>query len=88
MVARMGFQMLEQKKTRAAIALFAYNVRRFPDLPDAYDHLVGAYEQSNQLELAMKNCELGLEKARKISDPTVPYFERSLADLRKRLEKR
>ena len=88
LVARMGFQMLEQKKTRAAIALFAYNVRRFPDLPDAYDHLVGAYEQSNQLELAMKNCELGLEKARKISDPSVPYFERSLADLRKRLEKR
>jgi uncharacterized protein len=88
MVARMGFQFLTQKKPRSAIALFQYNVRRFPDLPDAYDHLVAAYEQDNQLDQAVKYCELGLEKAKQSSSTDVPYFEKNLADIRKRIEKR
>jgi predicted alpha/beta superfamily hydrolase len=88
LVARTGFRLLEEKKTQAAIALFQYNVKRFPELPDCYDHLVVAYEQSNQLELAIKSCEAGLEKARKASDPSVPYFEKSLADLKVRLARR
>jgi predicted alpha/beta superfamily hydrolase len=88
LVARKGFQFLGEKKIPAAIAMFQYNVRRFPDLPDAYDHLVAAYEQSNQLEPAIKNCELALEKAKKISDPAVPYYEKNLVDLKKKLEGR
>lgn len=87
-VARKGFQFLGEKKVPPAIALFQYNVKRFPDLPDAYDHLVTAYELSNQLELAITNCELALQKAKKISDPAVPYYEKNLTDLRKKLERR
>ena len=88
LVARRGFQFLAEKKIPAALALFHYNVKRFPDLPDAYDHLVTAYELNNQLELAIVNCQLALEKAKKTSDSTVPYYEKNLADLKKKRDAR
>jgi uncharacterized protein len=88
LVSKLGFQLLHKKRTTQAITMFQYNVRRFPELADAYEHLSLAYEQNNQLELAIKSCELALEKARKHSDPFVPYFQRNLEELKRKVRER
>jgi tetratricopeptide (TPR) repeat protein len=88
LVSKLGFQLLGKKRTTQAIMLFQYNARRFPELADAYEHLSVAYEQNNQLQLAKKSCELALEKARKHSDPLVPYYQRTLEELKKKMGER
>jgi len=54
-INRMGYDALEQKKTRLAIALFKANVSAFPDSANAYDSLGEAYRRSGDKDRARES---------------------------------
>lgn len=57
----LGYQLLQQKKFKDAIAIFKLNVEEYPKEADPYDSLGEAYMTNGDKELAIKNYEKSLE---------------------------
>lgn len=57
----LGYQLLEMKKIREAIAIFQLNVEAYPQSFNTYDSLGEAYMAAGEKELAIKNYERSLE---------------------------
>lgn len=60
-INRYGYQLLEEKRVKAAIAFFKLNVELFPGSWNAYDSLGEAYETAGNKKLTIKNYKKSLE---------------------------
>ncbi|HZW40575.1 MAG TPA: S41 family peptidase [Ignavibacteriaceae bacterium] len=56
-----GYNYLQKNKIDMAIAIFKYNVKKFPDSANTYDSLGEAYMKNNQKDLAIQNYKKSLE---------------------------
>ncbi len=56
-----GYQLLQNKKNKEALAVFMMNAESFPTSPNAYDCLADAYEASAQNELAVTYAQKALD---------------------------
>ncbi|MBL7961844.1 hypothetical protein JNL27_16550 [bacterium] len=86
----MGYQLLQNKKTKEALAVFSVNVESFPVSPNAYDCLSDAYEADGQVELAVVNAQRALDllaAATNLNDNFKNGIRRSAEDKIKRLKK-
>ncbi len=57
----LGYAFLAEKKPEAAVALFEFNVERFPDSWNAHDSLGEGYAALGKTDLAIKSYERSLE---------------------------
>lgn len=57
----MGYEYLQDKKVKEAIAVFQLNVEAFPRSSNVYDSLGEAYAAAGEKELAIKNYERSVE---------------------------
>ena len=57
----LGYELLQNGKTRDAIELFKLNVAAYPESPNAYDSLSEAYEADGNKELAVQNAGRALK---------------------------
>lgn len=73
----LGYQLLNEKKTEAAIRIFKLLVSEFPQSSNAYDSLGEAYLRNQNEGLAIENYRKSLEL-----DPHNQNAERVLTDLR------
>ncbi|HEX8492765.1 MAG TPA: serine hydrolase [Pyrinomonadaceae bacterium] len=60
-INRLGYQLLQRQKVKEAIAVFKWNVERFPESFNVYDSLGEAYMISGDKELAIKNYQKSVE---------------------------
>jgi hypothetical protein len=72
-----GYQLLGQKKTDDAIAVFRYNVELYPDSANVYDSLGEALEGAGQMKEALANYTKAVENATKLKDPRLEIFTRN-----------
>jgi predicted alpha/beta superfamily hydrolase len=74
-----GFAMGNFEKHRdEAMAAFKLGVELHPESPSAYDTLCGAYEESDQRDLAKATCEIAVRKGTETSDPDLPDLKAHL----------
>ncbi len=74
----LGYDLLQARQVKDAIAIFELNVEEYPDRPNPYDSLGEAYLADGQLEPALRNYEKsvaldptnasGIEAARRIRE--------------------
>ena len=57
----LGYEYLQEKKLKEAIAVLKLNVEAYPKSPNVYDSLGEAYAEAGEKELAIKNYEKSLE---------------------------
>lgn len=85
-----GYQLLQNKKSKEALAVFSINVESFPGSPNAYDCLSDAYEADGQTELAVMHAQKALDllaKATNLNENFKNGIRRSAEDKIKRLKK-
>lgn len=85
-----GYQLLQNKKTKEALAVFSINVESFPGSPNAYDCLSDAYEADGQTKLAVVNAQKALDllaTATNLNENFKNGIRRSAEDKIKRLKK-
>jgi CubicO group peptidase (beta-lactamase class C family) len=58
---RLGYMLLERKRTADAIAIFRLNVEEYPKSGNVYDSLAEAYEKDGQKALAIENYRKSVE---------------------------
>jgi tetratricopeptide (TPR) repeat protein len=57
-----GYQLLNQKKTDEAIAVFKSNAEKYPDSWNVYDSLAEAYQVKGDNKKAVENYKIALSK--------------------------
>jgi hypothetical protein len=60
-LSEIGNQLLQDGKNREALVVFGFYVDTYPDSPNAYNCLAGAYEAEGMGELAIKNAKKAIE---------------------------
>lgn len=85
MVNALGYYLLRRIRIAEAIKVFQYNIEQNPESANVYDSMADAYEAFDEMELALKNCELACEQGRKISDPNLPLYQKHLETLRRKM---
>ncbi len=76
-----------KKDVAAALDLFRYNVRCYPESANVHDSLADAYEAAGSLGLARGSCRTACRLAERSSDPRLPTFRKHLADVEAKLAK-
>lgn len=84
-VNALGYFLLRRIRVAEAIKVFQYNIEQNPESANVYDSMADAYEAFDEMELALKNCELACEQGRKISDPNLPLYQKHLETLRRKM---
>ncbi len=74
-VNTMGYILLGEKKVADAIAMFQFNVAKYPQSANVYDSLADGYEQDNQLKLAAENCGRACDLGTQNRDPNLFLYE-------------
>jgi uncharacterized protein len=74
----MGYRALNKKNNDLAIEFFLYNVKLYPESTNVYDSLGEGYEAAGQLELAMKNYKIAIEKGSESSDNNLAIYKEHL----------
>jgi tetratricopeptide (TPR) repeat protein len=85
-----GYQLLQNKRTKEALAVFSMNAESFPGSPNAFDCLADAYEADGQTELAVINAQKALDllvKAANLNENFKNGIRRSAEDKINRLKK-
>ena len=85
MVNALGYFLLRRIRVAEAIKVFQYNIEQNPESANVYDSMADAYEAFDEMELALKNCELACEQGRKISDPNLPLYQKHLETLKRKM---
>jgi hypothetical protein len=81
----LGYFLLRRIRVAEAIRIFQYNMEQNPESANVYDSMADAYEAFDEMELALKNCELACEQGRKISDPNLPLYQKHLETLKRKM---
>jgi len=74
-INRLGYMILAQNMFDQAIAVFKYNIEKYPNSANVYDSLGEALEGNNQLELALENYKIAVEKGKKLKDPNLEIYK-------------
>ncbi len=61
---RIGYNLLREQKAEQAHSLFMYNIKHYPDSPNAYDSLAEYFERQKNITEAKKYYELAVSKAK------------------------
>lgn len=72
-----GYQLLGQKKSDDAIAVFRYNVGLYPDSANVYDSLGEALEGTGQTKEALANYTRAVENATQLKDNRLEIFTKN-----------
>lgn len=82
-VNTLGYESINDDDAESAIRIFRYNIERYPDSPNVYDSAADAYRASGDLTEAEQLYRTAVKKAKKISDPALPFFEDNLKSIKK-----
>jgi len=74
----LGYQLLAQKQTAAALAVFQENVKRFPGSANVYDSLGEALEGAGQPAEAAVQYRQAVQLGKKNSDPNLAAYRQHL----------
>jgi CubicO group peptidase (beta-lactamase class C family) len=88
-INRVGYTLLNGKKTKKAIEVFKLNVEAYPDSANVYDSLAEAYMNDGNIDLAIKYYRKTLEmipKDTKANKATLENLKRSATENLKKLE--
>lgn len=88
LVNQLGYQLIGEKKTDEAIAVFKSNIERYPNSANVYDSLAEAYETTGQLELARANYEKAMQVGQKNNDPALPAFKANFERVSEQLKRK
>jgi uncharacterized protein len=75
---RLGYQLLQLKKTDEAIATFQRNVELYPGSANVYDSLGDGYEAAGKLDRAIQNVEKAVAVGTKIGDQNLDLYQAHL----------
>jgi len=84
---RLGYQLLGQNKNAEALDIFKKNVQKYPESANVYDSLGEGLEQDNQLEQALKQYAIAVEKGEKLNDPNLQIYKDHIVRAQKKLHK-
>lgn len=87
-INNMAYALLSQHDTEKAVAMFQYNVKLFPESPNAYDSLADGLEAAGRLDLALENCRTACRLAEKSADSRLATFRQHLDRVTDQLKKR
>ena len=84
---RIGYYLLQQKRTEDAIRVFESNVRRYPESANTYDSLGDAYDAACRLEEARENYTRAYRIAIRDSRPNAETYKEHLDKVTEKIEK-
>lgn len=70
-----GYQLMGDKQSDEAIAVFQRNVQLYPGSANVYDSLADGYESAGKLDLALQNCEKAVEVGTRTNDKYLDQFK-------------
>ena len=79
---QIGYRVMGNGDMESAIQIFIRNVEKYPASANVYDSLGEAYEQNEQLNLAVKNYNKAVEIGKKIKDQSLAIYEEHLFNAR------
>ena len=79
---QIGYRVMGNGDMESAIQIFIRNVEKYPASANVYDSLGEAYEQNEQLNLAVKSYNKAVEIGKKIKDPNQAIYEEHLFNAR------
>jgi tetratricopeptide (TPR) repeat protein len=82
---QLGYQLLREKNTGAAVALFELNAREYPDAANTHDSLGDGYEAAGRLQEALASYRRAVQIAQASSDPRLATYRANVERLEKRL---
>lgn len=84
-VNALGYILLRRLQTAEAIKVFQFNIAKNPESANGYDSAADAYEAFDEMELALKNCELACTQGKINSDPNLPIYQKHLENIKKKM---
>jgi predicted alpha/beta superfamily hydrolase len=87
MINGKAYSLLRRKNVAAALDLFLYNVRCYPESANVHDSLADAYEAAGRTRLALDSCRTACRLAEQVSDPRLPTFRKHLESVEAKLAK-
>jgi len=85
MINGKAYALLRRKNVAAALDLFLYNVRCYPESANVHDSLAEAYEAAGRTKLALDSCRTACRLAEQVSDPRLPTFRKHLESVEAKL---
>ena len=83
---RFGYQILAKEEFVRAIEVFKANVKIYPNSNNVYDSLGEAYERSGNLEQAIKNYKIAVEKGEKAKSRNLAIYKTNLERVQRLLK--
>jgi uncharacterized protein len=80
-----GYRLLGREKLNAALSLFQWNVKTYPNSANVYDSLGEALEQAKQFDEALKNYQLAVEKADALNDRNLAVFKQHVDRVKQKM---
>jgi predicted alpha/beta superfamily hydrolase len=73
----LGYEFMNKRDLREALAIFAYNINLYPNSANVYDSYGEALEKDGQAAKAVENYLAAYNKGKEISDPNVNIYRQN-----------
>lgn len=82
----LGYEFLNAHNSDEALAIFAYNIKLYPNSANVYDSYGEALEKDGQMEKAEENYLTAYNKGQEISDPNVNTYRQNYERVKAELD--
>jgi len=86
LINNLGYQLMGDKKSDEAVAVFKRNVELYPGSANVYDSLADGYESTGKLDLALPNCQKAVDVGTKTNDRNLEQFKDHLKRVQEKLK--